>query len=227
MQENYPGALIAFEGAIKRIPGEAQLWANKGRVLMELNRVDEAMASLETARSLKPNDLYVMTWYCTALFRGGQYQRALESCSREVVAHQLFHELLAIFNKVRKEQVLSGALLKWQRNFGGEEGRAVFVGSLVEFAGFAYQEAEDSDLPLLRRWSEILKRLFGEEARFSTVLRVFDVMVRYRQSRDERVLLELPLEERSLLQQKDDKPKTGVRSLDNGTSGEVAGSPIV
>jgi tetratricopeptide (TPR) repeat protein len=217
-QEKYPDALIAFEAAIKRIPGKAQLWTNKGRVLMELNRVDDALFSLEKARSLKPDDPYVMTWYCAVLFRAGQYQRALETCSREDVAHQLFHQLLEIFNKDRKKEVLSGALLKWQRSFVGEEGRAVIVGSLVEFASFAYQEAEDSDLPLLRRWSEILKRLFDEEPKFSTVLRIFDVVVRYRQSRDERVLLELPLEERSLLQQKDDKPKTGVRSRDNGTN---------
>lgn len=50
-----------------------------------------------------------------------------------------------------------------------------------------------------RMWRDEWQRLVGHHARFQLPLRLLDAAVRYRETHDPRVLLALPIEERSLL----------------------------
>ena len=50
-------------------------------------------------------------------------------------------------------------------------------------------------------WRDVWREVAGNHAEFQLPLRLLDVAVRYRESKDRRVLLELPIEERKLLDQ--------------------------
>ena len=51
-----------------------------------------------------------------------------------------------------------------------------------------------------QRWLSVLREVAGDREEFSVALRLLDTAVRYRETGDERVLLQLPLEERQLLE---------------------------
>ena len=76
----------------------------------------------------------------------------------------------------------------------------MLVGALAAFANHAHSIAEAHEAPRLRTWLEVISGLFSGEPQFEILIKVFDVMVRYKESGDEKVLLELPLEQRQLLE---------------------------
>ncbi|MGO8950467.1 MAG: tetratricopeptide repeat protein [Ktedonobacterales bacterium] len=56
--------LDAYERALALEPNNARAWGNKGTVLLNLNRLEEALAAYERAPALDPDD--AMTWRNTA-----------------------------------------------------------------------------------------------------------------------------------------------------------------
>ena len=118
----------------------------------------------------------------------------------EVVAHRIFHEFLELANRGHDKEEIETTLLRFGSVFGKSPGPDALAGGLIEFTSHMYRHAEADEAPLLRRWFEAMSRLFSADPHFEILIKVFDVMVRYKESHDEKVLLELPLEQRRLLE---------------------------
>jgi hypothetical protein len=121
----------------------------------------------------------------------------------EGVAHCIFHELLELANEGHNKARIERTLVSFRTAFAKESGPEALAGGLIEFTSHAYRHAAADEAPQLRIWSEVISKLFSGDRRFEIVIKVFDVMVRYKESEDETVLMELPLEQRQLLQSED------------------------
>jgi hypothetical protein len=75
----------------------------------------------------------------------------------------------------------------------------VLIGGLIEFASHAKDLLKDEDIHCLASWNGVLSRQFSDREPYHLLLSIFDVLVRFKQTNDSRVLLELPLEQRRLI----------------------------
>jgi Flp pilus assembly protein TadD len=196
-------ALPWFEKATKIFPNHAEGWLLKGWTLQDLGRTREALRALERAMKLDPKDDRVTYHYCAVLFALGEHKRSLRELPVAVVAHQIFHELLELSNKEPNQRQLHAELTKLRSLFFEEPGPEALAGGLTEFMSAMHRQAEPGELPELRVWSTAIADVFEDQPRFAIIRKVFDVMVRYKESQDARVLLELPLEQRQLLESKE------------------------
>ena len=129
--------------------------------------------------------------------------RLLRELPPDVVAHCMLHEFLRLAEKGHDKREVERTLLKFRPAFASSPGSYVLAGALAAFASHAHIQAETHEAPQLRNWLEPISRLFSGDPQFEILIKVFDVMVRYKESGDERVLLELPLEQRQLLESRD------------------------
>jgi len=197
---NFNEALGYFTKVTKRYPEHLQARILQGEALIDLGRPQEALAGLEKAWQIAPDDDHVQFLYCKTLFALGQYQRSLAELPVGVVAHSIFHEFLELANRGHKKEEIESTLLRFHSVFAKSPGPEALAGGLTEFTSHMYQQAEADEAPLLRRWFEAISRLFSADAHFEILIKMFDVLVRYKESHDEKVLLELPLEQRRLLE---------------------------
>jgi hypothetical protein len=171
-----------------------------GQALLYLKRPAEALAAAEKAWRIAPKDDRVQCLYCRALFAVAQYQRSLAELPVDVVAHAIFHELLELAEHGHDKRETGNALLRFRSAFAGSPGSEALAGGLIEFTSHAHRHAEAHEAPQMRRWLGAISELFSHDPRFEILIKVFDVMVRYKESGDEKILLELPLEQRRLLE---------------------------
>ena len=209
---NSADALRWFEKAANVFPNHVAGWLFKGRALHDLKRPREALSALERAMKLDAADDDVTYEYCKVLFTLGEQKRSLGELPLGVVAHQIFHELLELNNKELIQRQLHAELTKLRSLFDEEPGPEALAGGLTEFTSAMHLQARPDELPELRVWSTAIADVFKDQPRFAIIREVFDVMVRYKESQDARVLLELPLEQRQLLESKDaGAPQDSVR----------------
>jgi hypothetical protein len=175
-------------------------WVLQGKVLLDLKRPREALTSLEKAWQIAPEDDRVQTPYCKALFAEGLYGRSLAELPVEVVAHGIFHVFLRLASRGHNKEQIVNTLLMFHSIFAEGQGPDALAGALIEFTSHLHRHARPDEIPELRRWYEVISWLFFLDPRFEMLIKVFDVMLRYKESQDEKVLLELPLEQRQLLQ---------------------------
>jgi len=200
-------ALAYFTKATKRFPQYLDAWIFKGQALIDLKRPQEALAALEKAWHIAPEDHRAQSRYCEALFAVGQYQRSLAELPVEVVAHRIFHEFLELAKRGHNKEDIESTLLRFRSVFGKSPGPDALAGGLIEFTSHMYRHAEADEVPLLRRWFEAMSRLFSADPHFQILIKVFEIIVRYKESQDEKVLLELPLEQRRLLEPPEPAPE--------------------
>jgi tetratricopeptide (TPR) repeat protein len=200
---NVRKALGYFVKATRLMPDNPDSWRCKGQALLDLKRPSEALVALEKASQIAPTDDQVQFQLCKALLAVGQYQRILAEIPLEGVAHCIFHEFLELANEGHNKTRIERTLLSFRTAFAMSPGPDALAGGLIEFTSHAHRHAAADQAPQLRTWSEVISKLFSGDRRFEIVIKVFDVMVRYKESGDERVLLELPLEQRQLLESKD------------------------
>ncbi len=194
-------ALAFYDKAIDRFPHYIGGWANKGVLLSWLGKYDDALVALNRALSLRSSDGMLLHYRCIALLRTGQYRLAIETACAEDLTHGIFHELLDLFNTHPKQQgKLQQALQHIRHADESEAWQKAFLGGLIEFTSFVAAELRGKkDHADLERWNLALQELFGDEVPYSTVLNLFDVLTRARVLDDPKALLELPLEQRQLL----------------------------
>jgi tetratricopeptide (TPR) repeat protein len=200
-------ALAYFTKVTKAFPQRRDACLLQGKVLLDLKRPREALTALEKALQIAPEDRQVQYGYCEALFAVGQYQRSLAELAVEVVAHCIFHVFLGLANRGHNKEEIESTLLRFHSIFGKSPGPDALAGGLIEFTSHMYRHAEADEAPLLRRWFEAISRLFSADPHFQILIKVFDVIVRYKESQDEKVLLELPLEQRRLLESPEPGPE--------------------
>ena len=210
-------ALRYFIRVTTVFPQRPDAWRLRGKVSLDLDRSKDALTALERARELLPDDRRVQMLYGRALFAEGLFERSLAELPVDVVAHCIFHVFLGLAKRGHHSGEIADTLLLFRhRIFAEPPGPEALAGGLIEFASHMHRKATSQEVPDLRKWLNAIAWLFVADPPFEILIRLFDVMVRYKESGDEKVLLELPLEQRQLLESKDagapkaskPKPKT-------------------
>lgn len=199
-ERRFEEALGCFAKVTNRYPEDLEALVLQGQALVDLGRPQQALVPLEKALKIDPEDDGAQFYYGEALFATGQYQRCLGELPVGVVAHQMFHEFLKLARAGHIRREIESTLLRFRSAFADSSGQEALAGGLAEFASHAHRHAEAHEAPQLRTWSEVICKLFSGDPRFQILIDVFGVMVRYKESQDEKVLLELPLEQRQLLE---------------------------
>ncbi len=194
-----PEALRYFKKAIRLFPRDPEALSFMGRALVDLKRPQEALGALRRAMKMDPNDSRFQHSYCRALLESGGYARAVSELPADVVAHQVFHQLLDIAEHFEVERAIRRALLRLYSTVPKTEQANPFVGGLIEFASHVKKHLTEIAPAVLRSWNNAISDVLPREPRFEMFAKIFNVIVRYKDSADERVLLELPLEQRKLL----------------------------
>lgn len=201
-------ALPYFDKATRAFPNDAEAQYFKARVLLQLNRLQEAMQSIESALKMDPNSFPTQVIFSEVLINAGEEKRALRTLPVGAVAHSLFHKFLEVVNTKAAKKDICANLLRFKSLLKAKDGIEVVLGAVTEFTNFVVTDLSIWDAPILRDWNDAISKAFHHERKFAMVLKIFDVITRYKESNDERVLLELPLEQRSLLTPTKEQPKT-------------------
>lgn len=188
-------ALACFKRVIKLFPLHLNAWLLQGEVLLDLKRPGEALTALQKARQIAPWDRRTQVPYCRALFAEGLYKRSLAELPVEVVAHCIFHVFLGLAKRGHGRGDIANTLLLFRHEiFAQPPGPDALAGGLIEFASYLHRKATPEEVPELRKWLDAISWLFLADPPFEILIKVFDVMLRYKESGDEKVLMELPLE---------------------------------
>jgi tetratricopeptide (TPR) repeat protein len=185
-----------FDDAAQAFENDSVAWGNKGIALCELGRYGDAIEPLERAIALNPTEKDFLHYRCEALFETGQFLVAVQTAAPEDLAHNVFHQLLKSRNSHPKQGQLQQKLEELRMAHGSEAWTNAFRGGLTEFASFASERDDVKDLEI---WNQALQELFAGAEGFSILLKLFDVLTRFKVFGDTKALLELPREQRLLL----------------------------
>jgi tetratricopeptide (TPR) repeat protein len=201
-----PRAALRYFIRVTRVfPQRPDAWRLRGRVCLDQDRSKDALTALERARELTPNDRQVQVLYGRALFAEGLFERSLAELPVDVVAHCIFHAFLGLAKRGHHSSEIADTLLLFRRRiFAEPPGPEALAGGLIEFASHMHRKATSQEVPDLRKWLNAISWLFATDPPFEILIKLFDVMLRYKESGDEKILLELPLEQRQLLESKEE-----------------------
>lgn len=203
----YESALTAYEQSSAHGWKDNRLWPNKSYTLVQLERYEEALESLDHAMQTCANDLdlYILR------------MDILLTMERWGEASSFFEDVRTKFpNKPEALTTLSSGVLRWLL-LGDEDQWSSQVEKLIKLYGPAMNEVLGQALtatiadvnspdisPAVRLlWWETWQKATGETAEMRLPLRLLDAAIRYYDSGtppDPRILLELPVEERSILE---------------------------
>jgi tetratricopeptide (TPR) repeat protein len=189
-------ALAIMDDCLTDAPGHVAALVLKGRALLDLRGPSAADEVFEVARKLDPNDGAMRYWYCRSLFQRGDYMTALDLFGADALAHQFYHRMALFAAEGNTE-----GFKAWAADLVGLDNQNLeeaLSGGVTEFVG-SLAGKRTRDAALLANWRSLLLTTFGDNARFGRAINMLDVVVRFTEAGDEKILLELPLEERTLL----------------------------
>jgi len=192
-------ALEYFNKATNAFENDSVSWGNKGILLCNLGKYEEALNALDRSLALNPTQKRLPYFRCDALLKTNQHALAVESSTPEDLSHNLLHRLITIANLAPKQGDLQQQLSELESAHDSEGWRNAFVGGLTEFANLVASSDEKENIDGLQIWNSALRELFAGQQRFSILLNLFDVLTRVKVFNDRKSLLELPREQRLLL----------------------------
>ena len=183
------------------VRGDARDWLSRGLVLGLLGRYEEALESFDKAIELDPNNALAWLNRGRALYALGRHQEALDL---------LFKALHHFTGREEEVKILTIGIISIIININHTAWRR-HVEALIEFykkhniniltlAVIIILPLPEIDDITAQRWLDTWRELAGNMPEFELPLRLLDAAVRYREKRDPRILLSLPIEERKLLE---------------------------
>lgn len=208
MLDRWDEALASYDRAIKLGENGANIWYGRGRVLQSLERDEEALASFDEAIELgnqSPDLFFVRAVGLLALGRWDVGFAALNdalqriSASGEIIEIHTDDVVRNIFGGTRDATVwkthITSLIAIYDKH---QKDGSLGVGLAQAISALDSEMVSDA---AARAWRDVWQELAGDRREFRLPLRLLDVAVRYREKKDQRVLLELPIEERELLNQ--------------------------
>ena len=200
-------ALTAFDKAIRLAPNDPNPWNNKGNVFARLERWEDALNSFEKCIEVDSTQSSLSYFSkVEALLSLGRWEEgysALDEAlgyfansNRENTDYAGFvtrnAATLASDFKMKKERIKDLIRLydKHQLVLALGQGLVLSIKELVA------PNVRNEDA---KKWRDAWSELASNRKEFETPIRLVDMAVRYKEIKDERVLLELPIEERDLL----------------------------
>ena len=198
-------ALKSFEQAVEHAPDYSRAWRGKGLSLTDLQRWTPAYSAFKKAIELGDEWSGVRFFAAAASAHTGKWDEAIELTDnalqkrrenaeeQEDAIYPLVRALLESPPDTWQERALElTAVCKRYEDALRAIGHALFV-TIVE-AVPPCQRLEDA-----KTWSRVWREIGERREGFELPLRLLDAAIEYRETEDERVLLELPTEERDLL----------------------------
>jgi tetratricopeptide (TPR) repeat protein len=200
-------ALMALSQAIKRAPKKSSGWKQRGQALLHLGRFDEAVSDLRRANQLGAEDRSAFDSLAAAHILGGHWDLA------EIALKARF-QLSRGDTSLRFIGNLPDVLMALLLATSDRRIRTRRIDQLVNIAAKAGQwslvaqalvhsltriDYENLSLETLEAWQETWQKIAQAHTEFALAARLFYVGVRYIQFKDERILLDLLQEERTIL----------------------------
>ena len=202
----YDDALASAEKMIQLDPKDSMAWGIRGLALFSMGKLEEGLNSYDKAIELGSKDKVVFFNRAEVLFALNRWQeacialeKALEQFSQDVgaVAISTRDIVLSLFKTTPEETTWNGriaALVELYSKYQVLPALGIGIAqSILEWTSPMISDAA------LRLWVRLWQTHAGKYEEFQIPLRLLDASVRYRETKDPRVLLELPSEERSLL----------------------------
>jgi len=210
-QGNHEIALKILKKAESEVQSSSYLFNTLGEVLREMGSYEQAIEYYEKAIELDPSSCFPYFNIAFSLFQSGDLEAGLEQIANSVDAgqDQDWNEPITVcVNDINLHLLIHAPLdqlpdlieRQWRFFEGGQFAESFtegLIGALTELIK-KHSEIELERLTRLRK--RVISKLSNEEP-FSVVCRLFDIGVKYLETKDIRVLLELPLEERSRLEE--------------------------
>jgi len=195
-------ALKTFDEASKRFPKDPYVWLSIAQCRLAKGQKEGASAAIDRVRELKWDNAQLARQVCGVLFKLGRYEEASGTLPLEAVAHQIYHDLEHGIARRTKADQIAKAFRKVLSRVPTEAWASAFRGGAWELLSGLASHLDDAPNEILPALSQALNIVNATDPEFLTMVKFVDVMARYNKSRDQRVLLELPLEQRTLLEAK-------------------------
>lgn len=205
--KHFEQALEHAERALEIAPDQPLAWAVRGTAQAALEHYRDALISTERAIELGEQSAFVFFKHAEILFAEDRWQEGSTA---------LGEALNRFYRSDNPDAGNTTALIRiLQRMLHDEKGLQLRIkvlilvyykyGALAALAHALVECIPDLFSPVFqeltaRRWLDLWRSLAGSRPEFRLPLRLLDSAVSYRQTRDLRVLMELPLEERVLLE---------------------------
>jgi tetratricopeptide (TPR) repeat protein len=204
--KRYRDAMEVFRQAVAVAPGDANVWAFLGLTLLGVPRCDEALRSLEKALSLNHMNTLALAARPIALACLQRWKDVIvaldaaipalngdKNLQTTVIAGVGQRALFADCDPVQLEEILS--------DFASVAHRNGMIDALVAIVVASGALAFRSDMQLFRAKAALAvwTKVMSSEPVIETAVRMCSATIRYKETADERVFLELPQEERTLL----------------------------
>jgi len=198
----------------QREPSDAvssPLWKQRAKALLAMSRYKEAHGVVERARRSHPEDVEAMLLEVEILTGSagfGAAMSALDSALAGPVASveeddlsEMVSSVLSIENQLRGAVAMARQVPQLRAVLGRHQRDGLMPAVMSELLDRWLERHELEDAEWMKALS-ILKSAFADRPDCRIALEMLSVAVRYQQSRDKSVLLELPLEQRTLLLEK-------------------------
>jgi len=209
-------ALAAYDKAVELNPNYAHVWVHRGVTCFNLGRKEESLISIEKAIELGENSPDVFAYHAEALFALNRWEQGIgvlqQALSRFAEAGKTSRydakDIVTQFFKNVRDEVLYRQRIKTLIELHNKYGAASFLGQAL------VRSIPPLDSPMITSavrhfWLEVWREHVANQPEFEVPLRLLDVAVRYLETHDQRILLELPTEERSLL-----RPLLGIKEAE-------------
>jgi tetratricopeptide (TPR) repeat protein len=206
--KRYDEALVSFDRAIKLDPNDKWYWGMRGEVLDNLKRYEEALASYDRAIELGERYSYFFFNRAIALLGLNRWDEGLvaldhafqriesdDEVSSEyanLIIRNLFANTHGLITKTR---IISLIAVYEKHEYLSRLG----LGIVRNIPALMSEMVSDK---AARTWLELWQELTSNyDEQFKIPIRLLNAAVRYKETKgDRRVLLELPIEERNLLE---------------------------
>jgi tetratricopeptide (TPR) repeat protein len=206
--EYYEEALLSFNKIIELDEQDSYAWNNRGWVLCRLGRYEEALISLEKAIELGFPDWYAFFNRAESLLALNQWDEgitalddAIERFTQEDMTEIDNTEAIVrnLFNNIGDIAICKTRIQTLIELYNKHD-----IISILWQGIFAHIPALMSEMvsdKAARTWLELWQELTSNYKEFQIPIRLLNAAVRYKETKgDRRVLLELPIEERNLLE---------------------------
>ncbi|MGB9594992.1 MAG: winged helix-turn-helix transcriptional regulator [Candidatus Poribacteria bacterium] len=199
---------LANDKAIKLYPDSSFSWVDRGLTLLGIKRFDEAYASLSKAIELgfkTPGVFLLLAEATLAMNRWDEGIKALEFVftrfpeDKIIVDFETRKMLNNLFESTLDKNIWQDRIVKLINLYSKHKLLSLLGRGLTRSISTIYSSTMVSDTAI-QIWLDVWQKVGKSYPELHIPLRLLDSAVRYRKSKDKRVLLELPVEEREILE---------------------------
>ncbi|MBL8196021.1 MAG: winged helix-turn-helix transcriptional regulator [Blastocatellia bacterium] len=205
-------ALAAFEKVIKIDFSHAAAWLAKGKILFEFNKIEEALRDFEQAIILGKEDILVISLFekVKCLLKLNRWDEGhilldealsqMNILQKDYIINTIGVVAILLFNDARDTKILKNKIEKFVELFDKHSCLHLLSKGLVESIRLL-TILFPTNLKTAQTWRDLWKAVVSEE-KLPVAFRFMDIAIKYYENdKDPRVLLELPIEEREILQE--------------------------